>query len=52
VTAWRRLRDWRQAGVWDAFHQKLLVRLNAADAIDWSRAAIDGSHVRVLSGSS
>src|SRR4051794_40252065 len=22
VTAWRRLRDWQQAGVWDALHQR------------------------------
>ena len=27
VTAWRRLRDWQKAGVWDALHQKLLVKL-------------------------
>ena len=42
----------RQAGVWDALHQKLLVKLNAAGAIDWSRAAVDGSHVRALLGGS
>jgi transposase len=52
VTAWRRLRDWQQAGVWEALHQRLLVRLNAAGAIDWSRAAVDGSHVRALLGGS
>jgi transposase len=45
VTAWRRLRDWQRAGVWDALHQQLLAKLNAAGAIDWSRAAVDGSHV-------
>ena len=48
VTCWRRLRDWQQAGVWDALHRKLLVKLNAAGAFDWSRAAVDGSHVRAL----
>jgi transposase len=62
VTAWRRLRDWQKAGVWDALHQKLLVwdalhqkllvKLNAAGAIDWSRAAVDGSHIRALLGGS
>jgi transposase len=52
VTCWRRLRDWQQAGVWDALHQKLLVKLNAVGAIDWSRAAVDGSHVRALLGGS
>jgi transposase len=52
VTAWRRLRDWQAAGVWDALHQKLLEKLNAAGAIDWSRAEVDGSHVRALLGGS
>ena len=52
VTCWRRLRTWQQAGVWDALHQQLLVELNAAGAIDWSRAAVDGSHVRALLGGS
>jgi transposase len=52
VTAWRRLRDWQAAGVWDGLHQQLLVKLNAAGAIDWSRAAVDGSHIRALLGGS
>ena len=30
VTAWRRLHDWQQAGVWKRVHQALLERLNAA----------------------
>ena len=52
VTCWRRLRDWQQAGVWDRLHQQLLRKLNAAGAIDWSRAAVDGSHIRALLGGS
>jgi hypothetical protein len=28
------------------------VQLNAVGAIDWSRAAVDGSHVRALLGGS
>ena len=44
VTRWRRLRTWQQAGVWEKLRHKLLNRLNAAGQIDWSRAAIDGSH--------
>jgi hypothetical protein len=28
----------------------LLAELNAAGALDWSRAVIDGSHVRALKG--
>ncbi len=52
VTCWRRLRDWQAAGVWEALHQRLLVKLNAAGAINWSRASVDGSHVRALLGGS
>jgi transposase len=50
MTAWRRLRDWHQAGVWQRLHESLLVELNAAGGLDWSRAVIDGSHVRALKG--
>ncbi len=52
VTAWRRLRDWQQAGVWERLHQTLLERLNAAGAIDWSASVVDGSHIRALQGGS
>ena len=27
ITAWRRLRDWQQAGVWERLHAKLLAEL-------------------------
>ncbi|WP_431907594.1 IS5 family transposase [Amycolatopsis thermoflava] len=50
MTCWRRLRDWTEAGVWQQLHELLLAKLNAAGLIDWSRAAIDGSHVRALKG--
>jgi len=50
VTAWRRLRDWQAAGVWDRLHATLLERLNAAGAIDWTAAVVDGSHIRALQG--
>jgi transposase len=30
MTCWRRLRDWRQAGVWQQLHEALLADLNAA----------------------
>ena len=52
VTCWRRRRDWQTAGVWDCLHRKRLETLNAAGAIDWSRAAVDGFHVRALLGGS
>jgi transposase len=50
MTCWRRLRDWHEAGVWQRLHEVLLARLNAAGVIDWSRSAVDGSHVRALKG--
>ena len=50
VTCRRRLRTWQKAGVWDALHQTLLVKLNAAGKIDWSRAAVAASHTRALLG--
>ncbi|MGW3546107.1 IS5 family transposase [Nocardia niigatensis] len=50
MTCWRRLRDWHEAGVWQRLHETLLAELNAAGALDWSRAVVDGSHVRALKG--
>lgn len=50
MTCWRRLPDWNDAGVWQRLHESLLAELNAADALDWSRAVIDGSHVRAMKG--
>ncbi|WP_330294150.1 IS5 family transposase [Streptomyces griseorubiginosus] len=35
-TCWRRLGRWREAGVFEALHQRLLAELNAAGQIDWS----------------
>jgi transposase len=43
MTAWRRLRDWHHAGVLQRRHENLLAALNAADALDWSRAVIDAA---------
>ena len=50
MTCWRRLRDWNEAGVWRKLHQVLLDELNAASAIDWSRAALDASSVPAKKG--
>jgi transposase len=52
MTCWRRLRDWQQAGVWQALHEVLLEKLNGAEQIDWSRAVVDASYVRAVLGAS
>nr|WP_246329996.1 IS5 family transposase [Endobacter medicaginis]MCX5474797.1 IS5 family transposase [Endobacter medicaginis] len=50
ITCWRRLRDWQEAGVWDALHRELLRRLRAADKIDWSRACVDSASLAAKRG--
>jgi transposase len=50
VTAWRRLRDWTEAGVWPQLHEVLPAELRAAGLLDMDDAATDGSHVRALKG--
>ncbi len=42
------MRDWQQAGVWQAIHAVLLAELQASDQIDWSRAVVDSSSVRAM----
>ena len=50
MTAWRRLRNWQQAGVWDRLHELLLAELHAADQLEWERAVADGSHIQAKKG--
>src|SRR3954465_6670406 len=50
ATAHRRVEEWEGGGVFAALHGELLRRLNAAGAIDWSAAVVDGSHIRALQG--
>src|SRR5918997_3897214 len=52
MTCWRRLKEWHEAGVWQKLHRTLLARLNEADRIDWSRAALDSSSVPAQKGAS
>ena len=52
MTCWRRLRDWQEAGVWDALHQALLDRLGETNRLDWSRAALDSASVPAKRGAS
>jgi len=50
MTCWRRLQDWKQLGLWNNIHHVLLNKLRQADQIDFSRAVVDSSSVRALSG--
>jgi transposase len=51
-TAWRRLRAWQAAGVWERLHQLVLDELSDAELLDWSRASIDAVSVRAKRGAS
>jgi transposase len=35
MICWRRLRDWKLAGLWEELHAILLDHLRAADCIGW-----------------
>jgi transposase len=50
MTAWRRLRAWQQAGVWEKLHALLLAELHAADQLEWQRAVADASHLQAKKG--
>lgn len=50
MTCWRRLAEWTGAGVWSRLYEVLLAELRGANALDFSRAAVDGSHIRALKG--
>jgi transposase len=45
-----RLAEWTEAGVWPRLHEALLAKLRGANALDFSRAVVDGSHIRALKG--
>jgi transposase len=50
MTAWRRLYAWQRIGVWKKIHETMLMHLQEADKIDWSRAIVDSSSVRAVHG--
>ena len=49
-TSWRRLGTWQAAGVWAALHRVMLEQLQDADALDWSRAALDSASLPAKKG--
>lgn len=50
ATCWRRLDEWRAAGVWQQLHEQILGELRAAGKLDLSSAIVDSSHVKALKG--
>lgn len=48
VTAWRRLREWTEAGVWSCLRAALLSELRRAGLLDLDDCAVEGSHIRAL----
>ena len=50
MTCWRRLRDWQEAGVWDALHRTLLDRLGETGQLDWSRVCLDSASIPAKKG--
>jgi transposase len=50
MTCWRRVRDWQEAGVWEALQRTLLDRLGEADRIDWSRVSLDSASIPAKRG--
>jgi transposase len=50
MTCWRRLAEWTEADVWPRLHEVLLAEPRRANVLDFSRASVDGSHIRALRG--
>ncbi len=50
MTAWRTLRAWQQAGVWEKLHELLLAELHTADRLEWERGVCDSSHLPAKKG--
>lgn len=50
MTAWKKLHEWQEAGVWQKLHHVLLERLHQAHKLDWERVSIDSSYVRAVRG--
>jgi transposase len=52
VTCWRRLRHWRNAGVFERLHKTLLDRFSMAGRIDWSTSSLDSASTPAKGGAS
>jgi transposase len=50
ITAWRRLKSWEEAGVWENIWRAVLASLEAQDKLEWAQAFLDGSFVPAKKG--
>lgn len=50
MSCWRRVGDWKEAGIWELIHFALLNWLSRHGQIDWSRAVVDSCSVRAVFG--
>jgi transposase len=49
-TAWRCLKAWEEAGVWEQLWRAVLSTLEAQDKLEWAQAFLDGSFVPAKKG--
>jgi len=49
-TAWRRLKAWEEAGVWEQLWRAVLSTLDKQDKLEWAQAFLDGSFVPAKKG--
>src|SRR5437667_6968270 len=50
MTCWRRLKEWQQAGVFQALHECLLAQLRSDGRLDLSRPVCDSASLRAPLG--
>jgi len=50
TTAWRRLKNWEEQGVWENIWRAVLNSLEAQDKLEWAQAFLDGSFVPAKKG--
>jgi transposase len=50
MTLWKRLDEWRKAGVLETLHHLMLAKLRGVEAIDFSRVIVDSSSIRAMHG--
>src|SRR5215471_4270368 len=50
TTAWRRLKRWSEAGIWERIWRAALATLDQQGQLDWTIAFLDGSFVPAKRG--